>query len=316
MRWKRSRRGGRRGLSRRRAAAAFERPWPTQRPARSRPAVADAGSAERRRLRHHRARRAGGDRSASRGLLDHSVGSAAHRPRPDSARRRSTERPGRGPAAAPADPARSARRRPHPRRHLPADRLAELVFELPLAGGDRARPSTAGRPVAAAAPPSARRRPSGRLSGAAGPSRAGRSESAGLPDRQHRRRPPGPRPGRRTRATWWWTTRPTGSASSTDPELRAGRLHARPDGSRHDGLPTTHCRRCCTRWRVHRMLRWRQPDYRPDRQLGGVLYLFVRGMAGRGHALASTAFRAGCSAGARPPDWSVECSDLLERGPQ
>ena len=31
---------------------------------------------------------------------------------------------------------------------------------------------------------------------------------------------------------------------------------------------------------VHRFLRWRQPDYDPEKHLGGVLYLFVRGMAG------------------------------------
>ena len=31
---------------------------------------------------------------------------------------------------------------------------------------------------------------------------------------------------------------------------------------------------------VHRMLRWRQPGYDPAVHLGGVLYLFVRGMAG------------------------------------
>jgi exodeoxyribonuclease V beta subunit len=31
---------------------------------------------------------------------------------------------------------------------------------------------------------------------------------------------------------------------------------------------------------VHRLLRWRQPGYDPVRHLGGVLYLFVRGMAG------------------------------------
>jgi exodeoxyribonuclease V beta subunit len=31
---------------------------------------------------------------------------------------------------------------------------------------------------------------------------------------------------------------------------------------------------------VHRLLRWRQPDYRPEVHLGGVLYLFLRGMAG------------------------------------
>jgi exodeoxyribonuclease V beta subunit len=32
---------------------------------------------------------------------------------------------------------------------------------------------------------------------------------------------------------------------------------------------------------VHRMLRWRQPGYDPSLHLGGVLYLFVRGMAGQ-----------------------------------
>jgi exodeoxyribonuclease V beta subunit len=31
---------------------------------------------------------------------------------------------------------------------------------------------------------------------------------------------------------------------------------------------------------LHRYLRWRQPGYDPDRHLGGVLYLFVRGMCG------------------------------------
>jgi exodeoxyribonuclease V beta subunit len=31
---------------------------------------------------------------------------------------------------------------------------------------------------------------------------------------------------------------------------------------------------------LHRYLRWRLPGYMPDRHLGGVLYLFVRGMVG------------------------------------
>ena len=31
---------------------------------------------------------------------------------------------------------------------------------------------------------------------------------------------------------------------------------------------------------LHRFLRWRQPGYDPARHLGGVLYLFVRGMCG------------------------------------
>jgi exodeoxyribonuclease V beta subunit len=33
---------------------------------------------------------------------------------------------------------------------------------------------------------------------------------------------------------------------------------------------------------AHRYLRWRQADYDPGRHLGGVLYLFLRGMAGAG----------------------------------
>ena len=31
---------------------------------------------------------------------------------------------------------------------------------------------------------------------------------------------------------------------------------------------------------LHRYLRWRLPGYDPERHLGGVLYLFVRGMCG------------------------------------
>ena len=37
---------------------------------------------------------------------------------------------------------------------------------------------------------------------------------------------------------------------------------------------------------LHRFLRWRQPDYDPSRHLGGVLYLFLRGMCGPGVVLA------------------------------
>ncbi len=31
---------------------------------------------------------------------------------------------------------------------------------------------------------------------------------------------------------------------------------------------------------LHRLLRWRQPGYQPAHHLGGVLYLFLRGMCG------------------------------------
>jgi exodeoxyribonuclease V beta subunit len=33
---------------------------------------------------------------------------------------------------------------------------------------------------------------------------------------------------------------------------------------------------------LHRYLRWRHPGYDPATQLGGVLYLFLRGMCGPG----------------------------------
>jgi exodeoxyribonuclease V beta subunit len=33
---------------------------------------------------------------------------------------------------------------------------------------------------------------------------------------------------------------------------------------------------------LHRFLRWRQPGYDPSVHLGGVLYLFLRGMCGPG----------------------------------
>ena len=64
---------------------------------------------------------------------------------------------------------------------------------------------------------------------------------------------------------------------------------------------------------AHRMLRWRQPDYRPGLHLGGALYLFVRGMAG-----ADTPQIDGSPCGVfgwQPPvELVVECSDLLDRG--
>jgi exodeoxyribonuclease V beta subunit len=62
---------------------------------------------------------------------------------------------------------------------------------------------------------------------------------------------------------------------------------------------------------VHRYLRWRLPAYRPDTHLGGVLYLFLRGMCG-----ADTPVVDGHVAGVF--DWSppaalvVDLSDLLE----
>jgi exodeoxyribonuclease V beta subunit len=64
---------------------------------------------------------------------------------------------------------------------------------------------------------------------------------------------------------------------------------------------------------LHRYLRWRQPAYEPTRHLGGVLYLFLRGMVGP-----ATPFVDGGPCGVfswRPPTSLVtELSDLLDSG--
>ncbi|MDY6997967.1 MAG: exodeoxyribonuclease V subunit beta [Actinomycetota bacterium] len=66
---------------------------------------------------------------------------------------------------------------------------------------------------------------------------------------------------------------------------------------------------------LHRFLRWRQPGYHPETHLGGVLYLFLRGMCGP-----QTPQLDGVPAGVfswRPPAALVSAlSDLLHRGGQ
>jgi exodeoxyribonuclease V beta subunit len=62
---------------------------------------------------------------------------------------------------------------------------------------------------------------------------------------------------------------------------------------------------------LHRFLRWRQPGYRPGEHLGGVLYLFARGMCG-----AQTPTVGGHPCGVfswlPPPAMVVALSDLLD----
>lgn len=57
---------------------------------------------------------------------------------------------------------------------------------------------------------------------------------------------------------------------------------------------------------VHRFLRWRLPGYDPDIHLGGVLYLFVRGMAGPASG------GSGVFSWQPPAALIVELSDLLD----
>jgi len=64
---------------------------------------------------------------------------------------------------------------------------------------------------------------------------------------------------------------------------------------------------------LHRYLRWRLPDYLPERNLGGVTYLFVRGMTGP-----ATPRVAGQPCGVfswqPPPGLVSDLSDLLDQG--
>ena len=62
---------------------------------------------------------------------------------------------------------------------------------------------------------------------------------------------------------------------------------------------------------LHRFLRWRQPGYDPDRHLGGVLYLFVRGMCGPDTPL-TDGHPAGVFSWRPPAALVVALSDLLD----
>jgi exodeoxyribonuclease V beta subunit len=61
---------------------------------------------------------------------------------------------------------------------------------------------------------------------------------------------------------------------------------------------------------LHRYLRWRLPEYDPEKHLGGAVYLFVRGMSG---PAAPTVDGRTCGVFSwRPPSELVaELSDLL-----
>ena len=64
---------------------------------------------------------------------------------------------------------------------------------------------------------------------------------------------------------------------------------------------------------LHRFLRWRQPGYEPDRHLGGVLYLFVRGMCGPATPIVD-GHPAGVFSWQPPATLVTALSDLLDAG--
>ncbi|QNK83515.1 UvrD-helicase domain-containing protein [Nakamurella sp. PAMC28650] len=64
---------------------------------------------------------------------------------------------------------------------------------------------------------------------------------------------------------------------------------------------------------LHRFLRWRQPGYDPDRHLGGAVYLYVRGMSGPATPLVD-GLPCGVFGWRPPADLVRELSTLLDQG--
>ena len=64
---------------------------------------------------------------------------------------------------------------------------------------------------------------------------------------------------------------------------------------------------------LHRFLRWRQRDYDPSRHLGGVLYLFLRGMCGADTPVVDR-HPSGVFSWDPPASLVVALSDLLDAG--
>ncbi|BDX34295.1 RecBCD enzyme subunit RecB [Mycobacterium antarcticum] len=64
---------------------------------------------------------------------------------------------------------------------------------------------------------------------------------------------------------------------------------------------------------LHRFLRWRQPGYDPERHLGGVMYLFLRGMCGEGTPVVD-GHPSGVFDWQPPAALTVAMSDLLDAG--
>ncbi|MBM9467297.1 UvrD-helicase domain-containing protein [Nakamurella leprariae] len=193
------------------------------------------------------------------------------------------------------------------------DRLCELDFEMPLAGGDRPR----GPVVVGDLAPIVRRHLAAddplagyadRLADPALGAQPMRGFLTGSLDLVVRL--PGPRYVVADYKTNWLSDPDADTGSPTAPRLSA--WHYRPEAMTaamlHSDYPL---QALIYSVALHRFLRWRQPGYRPEQHLGGVLYLFVRGMCGpdtpRADGTPHGVF------GWRPPSaMVVELSDALD----
>ncbi|NHC47604.1 UvrD-helicase domain-containing protein [Motilibacter sp. K478] len=195
----------------------------------------------------------------------------------------------------------------------PDDRLPELDFELPLAGGERPTADVSLGDVAALL---RRRLPADDLL-AAYPAMLDAPELRGQPLRGFLtgsidsvlrvHGPDGPRYLVVDYKTNW-----LGGLGPEAPALSA--WDYRPDAMAA-AMCAAHYPLQALLYSValHRFLRWRQPAYSPGRHLGGTLYLFLRGMCGPG---TPTVDGTVCGAlGWRPPaELVAELSDLLDTG--
>ena len=194
----------------------------------------------------------------------------------------------------------------------PGDRLVELVFELPLAGGDRPRRAAAtlrgvGELLRRHLPDDDPFVPyADRLTAGGMPTEPLRGYLTGSIDAVLRLRPDGGRGEPRYVVVDYKTNR---LAPVTEPVTA---WHYRP-GAMAAAMIDAHYPLQLLLYSValHRFLRWRQRGYDPERHLGGGLYLFVRGMVG-----AATPVRDGMPCGVmawRPPTaLVVELSALLD----
>lgn len=192
----------------------------------------------------------------------------------------------------------------------PADRLCELDFELPLGGGDRPSPECV----------------AGRLGDVAGLLR--RHLPSGDPVRAWADALDDPALGGQVLAGYL--------TGSVDVVLRVGERYLVADyktnrlgafdvpltaadyapaaldaAMGHSSYPLQALLYAVV---AHRFLRWRLRDYDPDRHLGGVLYLYLRGMCGPGTPRVDGA-PCGVFAWRPPSALVIELSDLLDGNP-
>ncbi|GAA2571090.1 UvrD-helicase domain-containing protein [Pseudonocardia hydrocarbonoxydans] len=188
----------------------------------------------------------------------------------------------------------------------PRDRLAELDFELPLAGGDDA----AGPPLTldALVPLLRAHLP------AADPLHAYADDLAALD--------PSPLRGYLTGSIDAVLRLPSGRFAIVDYKTNWLGAPAEPLTAAHytparlaTAMRGAHYPLQALLYGValHRYLRWRLPGYEPRRHLGGVLYLFVRGMCGPDTPVVD-GMPCGVFGWAPPPELTTELSALLERG--